>query len=260
MSLPDSRSVVPLVASLSLAAVVACAGCSGANPNLFPDPGDHDAAPPPAEVNPDAGSFFYDGGSLIQEAAAAVCDPQSIAGFKPDWTTPEAWKQGACTAAQISAFYAACLTPPIVKATCDAFVAQSGACATCLQADDTASSSAAVVWHEHRAYWTVNVAGCIARATGDPSGQGCGASYAATIACRQASCNACWAGRGTTTTFAEFATCEQNAGQSTCLSYTQALPAACGDLEKGPGGVCMPPTGATAEQAFLQVAPLFCGN
>jgi hypothetical protein len=247
------------VPSLALLAVLASPGlaCSGANPDVFPDPDVHEAAPPPSEINGEAGSFFD--GSLIQEAAAAICDPQSVAGFKPAWTAPEAWKPSACTATQISGFYAACLTPPISTSACKAFVAHNGTCSACLQTEDTTPAAGAIVWHEHDAYWTVNVAGCIARATGDPSGSGCGASYAAAIACRQQSCNACWAGQGATTTFAEFSACEQQAGQSTCLSFAQAVPAACGDLSQGPGSVCMPPSGATAQDAYMQIAPLFCG-
>ena len=255
-SLSSHPSFAGLVAGVTFASLAMCA-CSGASTSSFPDPDLPEAAPPLAETNGEAGSFFD--GSLVQEAATALCDPQSVAGFEPAWTPPETWKQKVCTGAQISAFYAACLTPPISKAACQAFVSESGACAACLQSEDTAPTASAVVWHQHDAYWTVNVAGCIAEALSDPSGTGCGASYAAAIACRQASCNACWEGQGTTTTFAEFSTCEEQAGQSTCLTYATAVPDVCGDLSQGPGSACMPAAGATAEDAFMQIAPLFCG-
>lgn len=237
-----------------LVSAAPCA-CSGASPDVFPGVPDAAEAAPPTNSN-------GDGGSLFTEAAAPVCDPQSVASFQPKWTPPEAWKQNVCSGTQISAFYVACLTPPIAKATCDAFVsaAANTSCAACLQTADSDATAGAVVWHESHAYWTVNVAGCVAQATGDPSGQGCGASYSAAIACRQASCNACWAGQGKTTTFQQFSACEQAAGTSTCSSYAQAVPAACGDILKGPGGVCMPASGSTAQEAYMQVAPLFCGG
>jgi hypothetical protein len=95
---------------------------------------------------------------------------------------------------------------------------------------------------------------------GDPSASGCGAAYSDAIACRQASCNACWAAQGTSATFQQFATCEEKAGSSTCSTYASAVPTACGNLDTSAAGVCMPQSGATAQQAYMQVAPLFCGQ
>jgi hypothetical protein len=256
--LSSFTSVAVPFAAVTVTALFALAGCSGASDSVFPKADLPDSGTPLSETNEDAGSFFD--GNLVQEAAATICDPQSIAGFKPTWTPPETWKQTACAAAQISGFYAACLTPPIDETTCKAYVAANSTCSACLQTEDTAPTSGAIVWHEHDAYWTVNVAGCLARATGDSSATGCGGSYSAAIACRQASCNACWAGQGTTTTFAEFSMCEQQAGESTCATYAAAVPAACGDISQGPGSVCMPASGATAQDAFMQIAPLFCGQ
>lgn len=250
-----------LLYSFSCAACVAGAllvGCSGAGVNVFPNPTDQDSGgPPPSEQN-EAGSFEFDG-SLLHEASASVCDPQSVSGFQPQWVPPQPWKQNVCSSQQIAGYYAACLTPPISVSTCDAFVSANAACAACVATADTAPAAGAVVWHEHDAYWTVNVAGCIARATGNPSGTGCGATYAAAIACRQQSCNACWEGLSSTTTFAQFSTCEEEAGASTCATFADAVPTACGNLAQGPGSVCMPPSGSTAQEAYMQIAPLFCG-
>lgn len=243
---------------LPLGAVVVVCACSGTNPNVFPDP--PDSGPWEQPTGPEAGDLF-DGGSLFADAkSTAICVPQAVSGFAPAWTPPEAWKQGVCTMAQIQSFYTACLTPPISGTTCDAFVKANTTCAPCLQLTDTAPQAAAIVWHEAKAYWTVNVAGCIARAMGDPSGSGCGASYSAAIACRQQSCNACWAAQGTSATFQQFATCEDQAGGTTCSSFSQQVPATCGNLSMGAGNVCMPASSATAQEAYMQIAPLFCGQ
>ncbi len=258
-SLPSVAVPFAAVVVTALTTLSTMAGCSGASDSVFPKADLPDSGTPLSETNGDAGNLF-EGGTLVQEAAATVCDPQSIAGFKPAWTPPETWKQSACAATQISGFYAACLTPPIDETTCKTFVAANSTCSACLQTEDTAPTAGAIVWHEHDAYWTVNVAGCLAQATGDSSATGCGGSYSAAIACRQASCNACWAGQGTTTTFAEFSTCEQQAGESTCATYAAAVPSSCGNISKGPGSVCMPAQGATAQDAFMQIAPLFCGQ
>jgi hypothetical protein len=256
---PATSSIPSLALTACLAALAPLApcACSGANPDVFGNVPAPDSGPLPSENNGDGGTF--NDGSLIVEAAPAVCDPQSVAGYKPAWTPPEAWKQGVCTSTQIASFYAACLTPPISTAACSSYVQANGACSGCLQTEDTAPSTGAIVWHEHDAYWTVNVAGCLAQAMDATSGTGCGQAYAAAIACRQESCNACWGGQGTTTTFSAFATCEDQAGDTTCATYAQAVGPVCGDLAKGAGSVCMPPSGATAQDAYMLIAPLFCG-
>jgi hypothetical protein len=243
---------------VSCAATVVLCACSGSNPNAFPDPGPKEAGP--VIEGPEAGDLI-DGPNLFPEAGAtAICLPQSVGGYKPAWVPPEAWKQGACSSPQIAGFYSACLTPPISETACQAFAQANSSCSTCLQSPDTAAEYAAVIWHENKAYWTVNVAGCIARAMGDPSGSGCGASYSAAIACRQQSCGACWAAQGSTATFPEFASCEEQAGQSTCSSFTAQVPATCGNLSQSAGSVCMPASAATAQEAYMQIAPLFCGK
>ena len=49
-------------------------------------------------------------------------------------------------------------------------------------------------------------------------------------------------------------------GATTCQTYANAVPAKCGTLDKSPASVCMPPSSATAQDAFMQIAPLFCGQ
>ena len=111
---------------------------------------------------------------------------------------PKQWKQGVCTATQIIGLLRGVPDPahlgaPRVNRSCR----QTASCAPCLQSQDTDPTAAAIVWHEDMKYWTVNVAGCIAEATwAIRAATGCGAAYAAAIACRQSSCNACWAGPG----------------------------------------------------------------
>jgi hypothetical protein len=251
-----ARALFALVPFTGIVALCACSGTDGGNVFSNPPP---EAAPPPSVDNGDGGDFGNFGEAGDEAPAATICTPQGVSGFSPAWTPPEQWKQNVCNATQISGFYSACLTPPISPQACQAFVQQNANCASCLQSQETDSTAAAVVWHDMNRYWSVNVAGCIARATNDPTGTGCGASYAAAIACRQQSCNACWAAMGTVTTFQEFSTCESQAGQSTCQTFASAVPAKCGDLNKGGASVCMPAPGATAKDAYMQVAPLFCG-
>ncbi len=245
-------AIVPAAVALSLFA------CSGTSPgNIFV------SAPveagPPSVDNGDAGNLF-NGPETGSTTTAAECSPTAVAAFQPVWQAPEPWKQNVCTTAQMTAFYGSCLTPPISKAACDSFVQQNANCAPCLQSQETDATAAAVVWHEQMQYWTVNVAGCIARATGDATASGCGASYAAAISCRQSSCNACWEAQGQSATFQEFSDCETLAGSTTCQTYAEAVPAKCGNLETSAASVCMPSSAATAQEAYMQIAPLFCGQ
>ncbi len=237
----------------------ACGGTP--TPNVFLG-GVDEGGVPTSDKNPDAGNLVNGPeAGTFGSPPAAVCDPGSTASFSPSWQPPEAWKQSVCTTTQISGFYAACLTPPISAQTCQGFVQQNANCASCLQSQETDATAAAVVWHEQMKYWTVNVAGCIAQAMGDPSASGCGATYAAAISCRQASCNACWeAAQGSTVTFQQFSDCESQAGVTTCQTYASAVPTKCGNLESGPAAVCMPKSSATAQDAYMQIAPLFCGQ
>jgi hypothetical protein len=242
---------------LSLAAIALCA-CSGTGPgNIFASP---PPPPKPTADDGDAGDLLNQPGMDAGTLAPAICDPASTASFQPMWQPPEAWKQNVCSTAQIAGFYAACLTPPISMSGCQTFVQANGNCAPCLQSQETDATAGAVVWHEQDRYWTVNVAGCIAWATGDATPAGCGATYGAAIACRQSSCNACWQAQGTTATFAEFSDCESLAGSTTCQTYAAAVPAKCGTLDNGPASVCMPSESATAQDAYMQIAPLFCGQ
>jgi hypothetical protein len=251
-----------LISSLLLAPFTAIAlfACSGIGPgDNFPSP-PAKPNPPPSVDNGDAGDLVNGPGMDAGSSAPAVCDPAATTSFQPAWQAPEAWKQNVCSATQITGFYAACLTPPISAQTCQTFVQANANCAPCLQSQETDTTSSAIVWHEQDRYWTVNVAGCIARATGDATSAGCGAVYGAAIACRQASCNACWEAQGTSATFQQFSDCESLAGSTTCQTYAQAVPTKCGTLDQGPASVCMPSSSATAQGAYMQIAPLFCGQ
>jgi hypothetical protein len=66
--------------------------------------------------------------------------------------------------------------------------------------------------------------------------------------------------QGQSATFQQFSDCETLAGSTTCQTYAEAVPTKCGDLDSAPTSVCMPNSGATAQQAYMQVAPLFCGQ
>jgi hypothetical protein len=188
--------------------------------------------------------------------APTTCAP-AASGSQAAWTPPEPFGQSVCTQTQIAGFYTACLASPLDPTVCSQFEQANASCSNCLDSQDGDSALGPIVWHLSHTYYTVNVAGCIAREQGDVSASGCGATYGKTIECQEQSCDACFSTAAPT--FSMFATCEQQAEESVCETLHDAIAPACGDLDTGPGATCFPPSGATAEDAYLLVAPKFCG-
>jgi hypothetical protein len=229
-------------------------GCGGTDPALFQTPPDppstpDDAGPP--------GNFVGGDDASDAKPTPTACTPADMTGFQPAWTPPQAWKQGVCTTKQVTDFYTSCLASPIAPSTCDAYAQANATCVACLQSKDTDATWGAVVWHDEMRFWTVNVAGCLSYVLGDGAGTGCAGAYEGAVQCRQKACDACWA--NTANTFQQFAACEGQAGQTQCTAMDQMLGTKCGDLSMPPANTCVPPTGSTTKDAYLLVAPAFCG-
>jgi hypothetical protein len=217
----------------------------------------------PADAGTSQGGF--DGSPLTEDAAplledAGPCPPASVASFEPAWKPPLASKSGACTKTQMSSFFDACLGASSTTSGCTAFVQSNTACTSCLQSDDTDPQYGPVVWHASRTYYTTNIAGCIADEQGDAGAGGCGAAYQAVVQCKETACSACLSAQDLD--FSRFSVCESQAGTE-CGSFNDALQTACGTALTDPKNavaVCIPPAGDTAEDAYLRLAPVFCGQ
>jgi hypothetical protein len=249
MQVAIRRKAVGALVTVTLASASACSG-SG-NPSIFPPPSD---AAPNVPPGPDASPFAS---VPPGDAAPASCSPANMSGFQATWAPPETFSTS-CTAAQVTGYYEACLAEPTVAATCMQFQGANPGCSQCIASQDTDSQLGPVVWHLESTYYTINLAGCIARAMGNTSATGCGAAYGATTQCDEKACDACFS--TSAPSFTKFSACEAQADETVCSSLQAAIPGACGDLSSGPAAQCFPPQGATAEQAFLVVAPIFCGG
>ena len=87
---------------------------------------------------------------------------------------------------------------------------------------------------------------------------GCGAAYESLLQCRRASCESCLS--GASASFKKFADCQKASGTSTCEDFYKKQTAACTTLSTGtPADVCIPPSGSSLKDAFLRIAPIFCG-
>lgn len=147
--------------------------------------GPHDAgidAPKDAAQGGDGG---VDGGGADASDASA-CYPHALAGFSPTWHPPPAL--GACTMVQLQTF-AHCMFDSTPDASCPAFFASAAnaGCNSCMNTPSTASHWGTFV--SSHGFLDLNVAGCIARLSGDVSSAGCGAKYGALMECREAMCD-----------------------------------------------------------------------
>jgi hypothetical protein len=246
-----NRRIVPATLLFATIAIAACGG----NPDssqFANGPGDAGPA-----VQTDSGTTLGTGG----DGSDGPCSPAALpASFTPTWKGPASSAAGACSDSQIQGFYDACLASGVTPATCSTFTSSNATCAACLQSDDTDSKYGPVIWHASRAYFTINVAGCVADEQNDLSASGCGAAYQAAIQCEETACTQCY--DPSTGDFARYAKCESQA-TTECTKYQSAIETACGGALKdagSPASACVPHSGATGEDAYLLVAPVFCGE
>jgi hypothetical protein len=213
-------------------------------------------SPPPRRSPAGAAATANDGAT----GDAGPCDPVAASATPPPWTPPKPFASGACAAADFDAFFDACLATPIDPAKCTAYKTTNAACATCLESEETDANLGPVIWHSSHAYFTLNLAGCIADAEKNVSATSCGAAYQAAIGCKQNACEACFT-KGSS--FAQFSACESAAGKTVCSDSNAALRTSCADAlhdAGSPATACLPPATTTTRNAYKQIAPLFCGN
>jgi len=250
-----SLTVVVLGCTAALATLTGCGGSGAAG--IFQASPD-DAGSPGTGV--DGSLYPSDAGSFLEDVTPAPCPPASVTKFEPTWKPPIASGSGACNHTQISSFFDACMGPSSSTAGCNAFVQANATCSTCLQSNDTDPEYGPVIWHANRLYYTTNIAGCIADEQADAGAGGCGAAYQAVVQCKESACNACLS--PTSPDFSVYATCENQAGTE-CQSFIDALTSTCGTALGDPNSSvapCIPPSTATAEEAYLALAPIFCGT
>jgi hypothetical protein len=189
------------------------------------------------------------------------CVPGDVSSFMPTWKPPTGFNQGKCTDLQVNALVD-CLNNVPDVATCKTFGADlaNKACLDCAITRSTASAYGPLV--EDSVTAQVNVAGCIALATGDLSATGCGAKRLALSQCELAACEInCPVFAGDTgSELAALLACLPESDTSSCKTF--AADAACGSALEGDGGIaaaCAQTRATFAENAKAMVQ-LFCGG
>jgi hypothetical protein len=247
------------LACVALPAAIDLVACGGTPDTTVFQPSATDAGSS-SENQFDGSLLASDAGSLLGDASEAVCPPAPVTSFAPTWKPPIAAKSGACNTTQISDFFDACLGPSAASSGCSAFVTANTSCAACLQSNDTDPKYGPVIWHSSGLYYTTNIAGCIADEQADAGTTGCGAAYQAVVQCKETACSACLSAQNPD--FSVYSACEGNA-ESECSKFTTTLTSTCGTALTDPNNAvaaCIPPSGDTAEDAYLRLAPIFCGQ
>lgn len=233
-----------------MAAVLGLVACEDDTGSTFEDT--------PEDAGPlDTGPVFETDGGSSDANVPVTCDPVLPAGFAPTWTPPV--PSAACTADALGAYFDACLGnlgQPDAEQTCTAWLAANEACGTCIEPDD---GSGPVQWHRERAYYTLNVAGCLSLLRNETAAEQCPATYNASIQCQRESCGGCLL--QTSAQFQDFQNCQAEAKAGDCATYESAFSAACGTTfndEDGGAYGCFRASGEDARTHFVRVEGYFC--
>lgn len=190
-----SRVIVAAAAFSLLATAVACSGPADAPPIAAPAPSAAATTPaasasvpisttpttPPTELPPLTTS---DGGTT--PPATGSCVPATaVTPAAKVWKQPHALRLNVCTAQEAAAIVQCFIS----KQNCDALVTQ--ACHACAVSGDATPYASALIVNAQGQPAELNVEGCVANMTGDPSANGCGPKLAARFECANQACTAC---------------------------------------------------------------------
>ena len=246
-----------LAIAASTATVIACSSDNS---------GDSTFVKPDA---PDGGTIdnplLPDGGGEAGEAGGGPqCETPTIpTDFKATWKAPTR-APTACTTEDLQGYYDGCLKDVNAVDACATYRTAHATCTSCVESP--ADSSGPIQWRkirdDARAYYTLNIAGCIAVQQA-PDGQdeaGCGAKYNAAIQCKRDSCTQCLETGGT---FGNYTYCQSLvATQGVCASLSSDYGTSCqGTSSTAPTNECFQKSsGAEDASTYLvRVMGLTCG-
>jgi hypothetical protein len=260
--------------------VLLAAGCSATASGFFPDAGP-DGGPVSVTATGDAGkdadsgkrkdtgtiaveeedsgfdANVKDSGKKDATVVVTTCSPSSTSGFVSSWVPPNTLHSGACTAVNAQLAVDCVFDDTVNQTACTAFAADAGnsACQDCIFSTSTASSYGAIV--VSGTLGTLNVAGCIARLSGDVSSSGCGAKLQSLSQCEDYVCSGCDDPGSSQQALDDYLQCQSDADNSACSSYVSA--ASCADALIQPDAAaekCM--EGNTFLDRARNLAKLFC--
>jgi hypothetical protein len=258
MSLKKSLGLVSL-GTLVGALAYGTYGCSSSSSNGGGGGGDDSGVTgSDSGTHHDSGGTGGDSGTGFDsgtggDSGGMMCAPGNVSTFMPPAYHAANRQAGACTAAQITAYYAACLDTASTQATCMAFTPAS--CASCLEGPSTAAKWGAVV--DSTGIASINLAGCM-EITGGANGLACAQTSQKSSACADAACApSCKVTDDASLQL--YLACAQQADANGCSMYAQATQTCqmAESMTDGGDSICL--TGQTFQDLYNSVAPVFCG-
>jgi hypothetical protein len=230
---------------------VACSGDDSGNPDGSTDATAKDVV---VDKKPLPEAAPTDGGGGCEPSA--TIDTSQIT-----WVPPLTPNPTACSAAQVTGYYNACLGTTATSTTCQNFTNTAGnaTCEACLITPDTASAYGALIAIGGVDY--ANISGCVAILTGDTTNAGCGAKLQAVTDCETAACQANCPTVTDQTSFTEYTNCTEAADSAVCESYINME---CNLQDAGVDGAASAYTTCenhtSFEDYYNSMATVFCGN
>jgi hypothetical protein len=239
------KKLVAFLAPLAIAAglVVACSD----TPTDTPTPV-QDAAADKKPISNDTGT---------PDVAVSTCKPGDISTFKPEWIPPNPVNPTACSAQEITDYYAKCYdsTTSTTQA-CTAFQNAAKNCVKCMVTLSTATKWGALISTD--GVITANIGGCIALKDGDVTANGCGAKYQATYQCGLAACEAnCPVTSDDPKSFPAYQKCLSDAKKTVCKTYEDAK---CKSTTPGDAVDTCQDTAQGFQDYFTIMGKVFCGG
>lgn len=167
----------------------------------------------------------------------ASCGPGTVPGsYAPPFIGTQALT-GACMAAQVAAYVAACGDETGTVADCDEFAQLYPSCLACIETNVDAGAWGAVVIDPVSGEEFANVAGCLVAVSSAPDVKECAQSYETVRQCEIQACDTVCTGY----TFSSYIDCTNAADDGTCEtsndSYNDCISA---DLSDDAGTLCQP--------------------
>ena len=180
-----------------------------------------------------------------------TCSPSDVNAADLTWTPPRPINATACSDAQITGYYAACLNGGSGCATFEGATANK-ACVACINSNITDSAYGPLIAVPNNVVYA-NIGGCIALVSGDVTATGCGAKAWMASECEDKACSDNCAGA----TFNEYQTCTNAAAQGTCANEEKAV---CDLSDAGNVTDTCNLNASTFEELYTSITAVFCGG
>lgn len=252
---PSAFAIVALVGGALLA--IACS--SKPTSEFTPDT---DAGTPDGPISPLVPDGSVPEGGL-DGGGGVTCDVKIANDYKaPAFKAPTP-DEDACTQAEVTEFWDACLKEPSKTekdGSCSAWKAAHKKCGDCA---DPADNTGPLQWFSNRNVIAVNLGGCIAIKQNKPAAGECGESVHSAQSCRRDACLYCLPDPPSTADYENYEKCVATAAASgVCASYKNAQDTACTGVNAAgaPTVACLTDSTEPYDAHEKRVIAIFCSK